>query len=105
MELGFALPHLGPIATRDNIRQVTEQVLLGLDYMYRCCGVIDTGPLINALQLISSILIPFFLSDLRPENVLNCVDVFNIIQAEHTSPSANPSNPPAQIVGVPPPKG
>jgi hypothetical protein len=23
MELGFALPHLGPIATRDNIRQLS----------------------------------------------------------------------------------
>ena len=25
------------------VRQIAKQVLLGLDYMHRCCGVIHTG--------------------------------------------------------------
>ncbi|KAI0294271.1 kinase-like domain-containing protein [Multifurca ochricompacta] len=36
------------------VRQIAKQILLGLDYMHRCCGVIHT--------------------DLKPENVLICIE-------------------------------
>jgi serine/threonine-protein kinase SRPK3 len=44
--------------------------------------------------------------DLKPENVLICIDdVESIIQAELATASANPSSPPTKLVGVPPSKG
>ncbi|VDB85189.1 unnamed protein product [Peniophora sp. CBMAI 1063] len=67
------------------VKQIAKQVLLGLDYMHRCCGVIHT--------------------DLKPENVLICIDdVESIIQAELAA-SASATTPPTKLVGVPPSRG
>lgn len=61
------------------VRQIAKQVLLGLDYMHRCCGVIHT--------------------DLKPENILIVID-----DVESTIAAAdNDHN--ARLVGVPPSKG
>lgn len=67
------------------VKQIIKQVLLGLDYMHRACGMIHT--------------------DLKPENVLICIDdVENIIQSElATAASTGPA--PTKIVGVPPSRG
>lgn len=63
------------------VRQIAKQVLLGLDYMHRCCGVIHT--------------------DLKPENVLIAIDdVEAIIHAELTTDDAH-----HKLTGVPPSKG
>ncbi|KAI0072575.1 kinase-like protein [Panus rudis PR-1116 ss-1] len=67
-------------------KQIAKQILLGLDYMHRCCGVIHT--------------------DLKPENVLISIDdVESIIQAELAAQSASQTPPPTRLVGVPPSKG
>ncbi|KAF9264401.1 kinase-like protein [Marasmius fiardii PR-910] len=59
------------------IKQIAKQVLLGLDYMHRCCGVIHT--------------------DLKPENVLIAIDnVEDIIRAELEN---------TKLTGVPPSAG
>jgi serine/threonine-protein kinase SRPK3 len=65
------------------VRQIAKQVLLGLDYVHRCCGIIHT--------------------DLKPENVLICIDdVEAVVKAElETTPAAVPT----KLVGVPPSQG
>ncbi|CEL54595.1 serine/threonine kinase 23 [Rhizoctonia solani AG-1 IB] len=66
------------------VKQIAKQILLGLDYMHRQCGVIHT--------------------DLKPENVLICIDdVEAVVQSELES-SQN-SQAPTKIVGVPPSRG
>ncbi|CAE6499557.1 unnamed protein product [Rhizoctonia solani] len=66
------------------VKQISKQILLGLDYMHRQCGVIHT--------------------DLKPENVLICIDdVEAVVQAELES-SQN-TQAPTKIVGVPPSRG
>lgn len=69
------------------VKQIAKQVLLGLDYMHRCCGVIHT--------------------DLKPENVLICIDdVEDIIQLELAAAALEPAaSPQTKLVGVPPSKG
>lgn len=65
------------------VRQISKQVLLGLDYLHRECGIIHT--------------------DLKPENVLICIeDVESVVRAElETSPAAVLT----KLVGVPPSQG
>lgn len=65
------------------VKQIAKQVLLGLDYMHRECGIIHT--------------------DLKPENVLICIDdVEAVVQAELQT---NPAAVPTKLVGVPPSQG
>ncbi|WFD42811.1 non-specific serine/threonine protein kinase [Malassezia psittaci] len=65
------------------VKQIAKQVLLGLDYMHRSCGIIHT--------------------DLKPENVLICIDdVEAVVEAELRS---NPMAVPTKLVGVPPSQG
>ncbi|KAF8437612.1 kinase-like domain-containing protein [Boletus edulis BED1] len=81
--LGLIKRHQNKGVPMPLVKQIAKQVLLGLDYMHRCCGVIHT--------------------DLKPENVLVCIDdVEAIIDAEA---SANTTPPPSRIIGVPPSKG
>lgn len=65
------------------VQQIAKQVLLGLDYMHRSCGIIHT--------------------DLKPENVLICIDdVEAVVEAELRT---NPMAVPTKLVGVPPSQG
>ncbi|KAH8804300.1 kinase-like protein [Flagelloscypha sp. PMI_526] len=64
------------------VRQIAKQILLGLDYMHRCCGVIHT--------------------DLKPENVLIAIEnVEDIIEGELVKSAGSAT----RLVGVPPSKG
>ncbi|PPQ84556.1 hypothetical protein CVT25_007638 [Psilocybe cyanescens] len=103
--LGLIKRHQNKGVPMPLVRQIAKQILLGLDYMHRCCGVIHT--------------------DLKPENVLISIDdVEAIISSELASSSSvptsssHPSNPtsttnptststnaPTRILGVPPSKG
>lgn len=65
------------------VKQIAKQILLGLDYMHRQCGVIHT--------------------DLKPENILVVIeDVEEVIRAQLES---TPAAAPTKLVGVPPSKG
>lgn len=84
--LGLIKRHQNKGVPMHLVKQIAKQILLGLDYMHRCCGVIHT--------------------DLKPENVLISIDnVEEIIEAELKAQSANASAPPTRLVGVPPSKG
>ncbi|KAI4524606.1 kinase-like protein [Schizophyllum commune Loenen D] len=72
------------------VKQIAKQVLLGLDYMHKYCGVIHT--------------------DIKPENVLVAIDdVEAVIEAESAPPpesaSSSSDTPRSKLVGVPPSKG
>ncbi|KAF8555448.1 kinase-like protein [Imleria badia] len=83
--LGLIKRHQNKGVPMPLVKQIAKQVLLGLDYMHRCCGVIHT--------------------DLKPENVLICIDdVESIIETE-TAAGANTPPPPSRLIGVPPSKG
>ncbi|KAI0313110.1 kinase-like domain-containing protein [Amylostereum chailletii] len=83
--LGLIKRHQRKGVPQHLVKQIAKQILLGLDYMHRCCGVIHT--------------------DLKPENVLICIDdVESIIQAELAA-SASATTPPTKLVGVPPSRG
>jgi serine/threonine protein kinase len=41
--LGLIKRHQNKGVPMPMVRQIAKQVLLGLDYMHRCCGVIHTG--------------------------------------------------------------
>ncbi|KAF8869914.1 kinase-like domain-containing protein [Mucidula mucida] len=84
--LGLIKRHQNKGVPMHLVKQIAKQVLLGLDYMHRCCGVIHT--------------------DLKPENVLIVVeDVEAIIEAELKSASSSSTPPPTRLVGVPASKG
>ncbi|KAF7317466.1 Kinase-like protein [Mycena chlorophos] len=91
--LGLIKRHQNKGVPMPLVKQIAKQVLLGLDYMHRYCGVIHT--------------------DIKPKNVLIYIDdVESIIQAElaaaaaAASASSSPSNPSSlpkpKIIGVPP---
>ena len=81
--LGLIKRHQSKGVPAHLVKQIAKQVLLGLDYMHRHCGVIHT--------------------DLKPENVLVCIeDVEAVVQTElQTTPVVAPT----LLVGVPPSKG
>jgi len=83
--LGLIRRHQSKGVPMPLVKQIAKQILLGLDYMHRSCGMIHT--------------------DLKPENVLICIDdVESIIKSElASSASAGPA--PTKIVGVPPSRG
>ncbi|KAH9483406.1 Serine/threonine-protein kinase SKY1 [Psilocybe cubensis] len=103
--LGLIKRHQNKGVPMPLVKQIAKQILLGLDYMHRCCGVIHT--------------------DLKPENVLICIDdVESIISSELAASASRPSSVPSssnmpssaptnvptggaptKIVGVPPSKG
>ncbi|RXW20011.1 hypothetical protein EST38_g5845 [Candolleomyces aberdarensis] len=84
--LGLIKRHQNKGVPMHLVKQIAKQILLGLDYMHRCCGVIHT--------------------DLKPENVLICIeDVESVIGAELAISSANAATPPTRLIGVPPSKG
>ncbi|KAI0736368.1 kinase-like protein [Fomitopsis betulina] len=84
--LGLIKRHQNKGVPMPLVKQIAKQILLGLDYMHRCCGVIHT--------------------DLKPENVLICIDdVESIIESELAAQTANATPPPTRLVGVPPSRG
>ncbi|KAH6899143.1 CMGC/SRPK protein kinase [Coprinopsis sp. MPI-PUGE-AT-0042] len=84
--LGLIKRHQNKGVPMHLVKQIAKQILLGLDYMHRCCGVIHT--------------------DLKPENVLICIeDVETVIRGELAASQAASSTPPTRLVGVPPSKG
>jgi serine/threonine-protein kinase SRPK3 len=84
------------------VKQIAKQILLGLDYMHRCCGVIHTGQSHSFLPHF----VPTLSLDLKPENVLIRIDdVESIISTELATSSAGVNTPPTRLVGVPPSKG
>lgn len=81
--LGLIKRHQSKGVPAHIVKQIAKQVLYGLDYMHRQCGVIHT--------------------DLKPENILVCIDdVEAVVQAELES---TPAAVPTKLVGVPPSKG
>ena len=57
------------------VEQIAKQILLGLDYMYRCCGVIHTGESSSVpVHPVREILTACVCVDLKPENVLISID-------------------------------
>ncbi|THV05309.1 kinase-like protein [Dendrothele bispora CBS 962.96] len=93
--LGLIKRHQNKGVPMPLVKQIAKQILLGLDYMHRCCGVIHT--------------------DLKPENVLICIDnVEDIILAELAANPPSQSNAipgtangatPSRMIGVPPSTG
>ena len=84
--LGLIKRHQSKGVPTPLVKQIAKQVLLGLDYMHRVCGVIHT--------------------DLKPENVLICIDdVEAVVRAELGDPDAPGAAIPTKLVGVPPSKG
>ncbi|KAF7315909.1 Kinase-like protein [Mycena indigotica] len=92
--LGLIKRHQNKGVPMPMVKQIAKQVLLGLDYMHRYCGVIHT--------------------DIKPENVLIYIDdVESIIQSELAAAAAvspsdsspSPTQPKPKIIGVPPSQG
>lgn len=101
--LGLIKRHQNKGVPMHLVKQIAKQVLSGLDYMHRCCGVIHTGPPSSSLWLRLQWIT--FCTDLKPENVLICIeDVESIIEAEMAA-AANTTSPPSRLIGVPPSKG
>lgn len=84
--LGLIKRHQSKGVPAHIVKQISKQMLLGLDYMHRVCGVIHT--------------------DLKPENVLICIDdVEAVVQAELDAAESLGGAPQTKLVGVPPSKG
>lgn len=84
--LGLIKRHQSKGVPAPLVKQIAKQIILGLDYMHRVCGVIHT--------------------DLKPENVLICIDdVESVVRAELEASSQAGVNAPTKLVGVPPSKG
>lgn len=91
--LGLIKRHQSKGVPMHLVKQIAYQVLLGLDYMHRHCGMIHT--------------------DLKPENVLICIDnVEEVVQAElenarrlEAEGQLGPGEERSKLVGVPPSKG
>ncbi|KAG9019164.1 serine/threonine protein kinase, CMGC group [Tulasnella sp. 427] len=84
--LGLIKRHQSKGVPAPLVKQIAKQVLLGLDYMHRVCGVIHT--------------------DLKPENVLICIeDVETVVRTELEASNAAGHQAPTKLVGVPPSKG
>lgn len=85
--LGLIKRHQSKGVPAPLVKQIAKQVLLGLDYMHRVCGVIHT--------------------DLKPENVLICIeDVEGVVQRElDNAQNGSGVGPATKLVGVPPSKG
>ena len=82
------------------VKLIAKQTLLGLDYMHRHRGVIHTGTIL--LMIAPLLQISNRNVDLKPENMLICIDdVESIISSK--LPTTN--TPPTHLVGVPPSKG
>lgn len=47
--LGLIKRHQSKGVPKPLVKQIAKQVLLGLDYMHRCCGVIHTGASVSSL--------------------------------------------------------
>lgn len=105
--LGLIKRHQSKGVPMHLVKQIAKQILLGLDYMHRCCGVIHTGTILFMMALLPRITIRKSKSvDLKPENVLICIDdVESIISSELAASTATASTPPTRLVGVPPSKG
>lgn len=116
--LGLIEQHQNKGVPMHLVEQIAKQVLLGLDYMHRCCGVIHAGEYPHSstapsAQGISPRWHPILcvpsdgshpLPDLKPENVFICIDnVDSIIQSELASTSTSPAT--IKLVGIPPSKG
>ncbi|TDL27667.1 kinase-like protein [Rickenella mellea] len=83
--LGLIRRHQNKGVPMHIVRQIAKQILLGLDYMHRSCGVIHT--------------------DLKPENVLIVIeDVEGTIEAE-LAQAATSGPAPTKLIGVPPSRG
>ena len=48
--LGLIKRHQNKGVPMHLVKQIAKQILLGLDYMHRCCGVIHTGALFVRLS-------------------------------------------------------
>lgn len=84
--LGLIKRHQSKGVPAPIVKQIAKQILLGLDYMHRICGVIHT--------------------DLKPENVLICIeDVESVVRTELEASNAAGHQAPTKLVGVPPSKG
>ena len=68
--LGLIKRHQNKGVPMHLVKQIAKQILLGLDYMHRCCGVIHT--------------------DLKPENVLICIDNVEELLGDRPLALANP---------------
>jgi serine/threonine-protein kinase SRPK3 len=90
--LGLIKRHQNKGVPMHLVKQISKQILLGLDYMHRCCHIIHT--------------------DLKPENVLICIDNVEAVVEEELAQAArmhldsnSSGGSHTKLVGVPPSKG
>ncbi|KAG9032531.1 serine/threonine protein kinase, CMGC group [Tulasnella sp. JGI-2019a] len=83
--LGLIKRHQSKGVPTPLVKQIAKQVLLGLDYMHRVCGVIHT--------------------DLKPENVLICIEDVESVVRRELDATRSAGGTATKLVGVPPSKG